>query len=131
MQDFTIAFPACFPTLLPICTPYPRTSAVCSQSLSGDVACHSASVSGITWCCTEVDLKKSRWVFWGSVEQQPASRLWFGALEMRGDGCWCSLGWFAQHMQPCLQSINFILVVFFSFADTGSVDLEWSLQGSK
>lgn len=88
-------------------------------------------VSSITWCCTEVDLKRSRWVFWGSVEQQPADRLWLGALLVWGDRCWCSLGWFAQHMQPCLQSINFILVVFFSFADTGSVDLEWSLQGSK
>lgn len=40
MQDSTIAFPACFPTFLPICTSYPRTSAFCSQCLSGDVPCH-------------------------------------------------------------------------------------------
>lgn len=133
MQDSAIAFPACFPTLLPICISCSCASAVCSQSPSGGVPWHRccfASVSGIAWCCTEMDLKGSRWVFWGSVEQHPAGRLWVGALLVRGGGHWCSLGWFAQRTQPCLQSINFVLVVFFSFADTGS-DLEWSLQGSK
>lgn len=133
MQDSAIAFPACFPTLLPICISCSCASAVCSQSPSGGVPWHRccfASVSGIAWCCTEMDLKGSRWVFWGSVEQHPAGRLWVGALLVRGGGHWCSLGWFAQRTQPCLQSINFVLVGFFSFADTGS-DLEWSLQGSK
>lgn len=133
MQDSAIAFPARFPTLLPICISCSCASAVCSQSPSGGVPWHRccfASVSGIAWCCTEMDLKGSRWVFWGSVEQHPAGRLWVGALLVRGGGHWCSLGWFAQRTQPCLQSINFVLVVFFSFADTGS-DLEWSLQGSK
>lgn len=133
MQDSAIAFPARFPTLLPICISCSCASAVCSQSPSGGVPWHRccfASVSGVAWCCTEMDLKGSRWVFWGSVEQHPAGRLWVGALLVRGGGHWCSLGWFAQRTQPCLQSINFVLVVFFSFADTGS-DLEWSLQGSK
>lgn len=133
MQDSAIAFPARFPTLLPICISCSCASAVCSQSPSGGVPWHRccfASVSGIAWCCTEMDLKGSRWVFWGSVEQHPAGRLWVGALLVRGGGHWCSLGWFAQRTQPCLQSINFVLVGFFSFADTGS-DLEWSLQGSK
>lgn len=133
MQDSAIAFPARFPTLLPICISCSCASAVCSQSPSGGVPWHRccfASVSGIAWCCTEMDLKGSRWVFWGSVEQHPAGRLWVGALLVWGGGHWCSLGWFAQRTQPCLQSINFVLVGFFSFADTGS-DLEWSLQGSK
>lgn len=133
MQDSAIAFPARFPTLLPICISCSCASAVCSQSPSGGVPWHRccfASVSGVAWCCTEMDLKGSRWVFWGSVEQHPAGRLWVGALLVRGGGHWCSLGWFAQRTQPCLQSINFVLVGFFSFADTGS-DLEWSLQGSK
>lgn len=116
MQDSAIAFPARFPTLLPICISCSCASAVCSQSPSGGVPWHRccfASVSGIAWCCTEMDLKGSRWVFWGSVEQHPAGRLWVGALLVRGGGHWCSLGWFAQRTQPCLQSINFVLVVFF------------------
>lgn len=115
MQDSAIAFPACFPTLLPICISCSCASAVCSQSPSGGVPWHRccfASVSGIAWCCTEMDLKGSRWVFWGSVEQHPAGRLWVGALLVRGGGHWCSLGWFAQRTQPCLQSINFVLVFF-------------------
>lgn len=115
MQDSAIAFPARFPTLLPICISCSCASAVCSQSPSGGVPWHRccfASVSGIAWCCTEMDLKGSRWVFWGSVEQHPAGRLWVGALLVRGGGHWCSLGWFAQRTQPCLQSINFVLVFF-------------------
>lgn len=48
------------------------------------------------------------------MEQRPSGRLRTGALDAL----------------PCLQSIHFLLVGFFcSFADTGSVDLEWSLQG--
>lgn len=49
----------------------------------------------------------------------------------RAGGLQRSVDWFVEDRQPCLQSINFLLVVFFSFADTGSVDLEWSLQGNK
>lgn len=126
---FLHASPHCCPSASPV--PAHQLSApsplleVCTKH-----RCCFASVSGIAWCCTEMDLKGSRWVFWGSVEQHPAGRLWVGALLVRGGGHWCSLGWFAQRTQPCLQSINFVLVGFFSFADTGS-DLEWSLQGSK
>lgn len=35
-----------------------------------------------------------------------------------------------QDKQPCLQPVNFLWAgFFFLFADTSSVDLEWSLQG--
>lgn len=89
MQDSAIAFPARFPTLLPICISCSCASAVCSQSPSGGVPWHRccfASVSGIAWCCTEMDLKGSRWVFLGLGGAAPCRQVVGGSPP--GAGRW-------------------------------------------